>query len=160
MEHQLFVCCTPEVESGYLWNPWECTNGHFMINQPNYCFQSPQQIIFRKYSLLDGFTHDFVILPLLSNLKCSFEEEILGKWEKLDHIHKTNSKFFKDKSGFIFVILWLLSAEISIWKILTLRTWCTSRFEPNNMRPSQERFFWPCLWTLKLASKFFKFHVP
>ena len=58
------------------------------------------------------------------------------------------------------MILWFLITEISIWKILTLRTWCASRFEQNSMRPSPEKFFWPCLWTLKLASKFFRFHVP
>ena len=46
------------------------------------------------------------------------------------------------------MILCLLSAEILIKKIPTLRTWCASRFEPNKMRPSQKRFFYhvyqPC----------------
>ena len=82
MEHQIFTSCSPEVEFGYLWNPSECPNCHFMKSWPNYCLLSPKEEIFWKYWLVDGFRPDFIILPLLLNLKCSFEEEILGKWEK------------------------------------------------------------------------------
>ena len=43
MECQVLACCTQEIESRYLWNQSLCPNGHFMQNQPNYCFQSPQE---------------------------------------------------------------------------------------------------------------------
>ena len=82
MEHQVFTSSSPEVKSGYLWNPLECPNCHFMKNWPNYYLPSPQEEIFQKYWLVDGFRHDFMIFPWLWNLKCLFEEEILGKWDK------------------------------------------------------------------------------
>ena len=63
MEHQVFTSCSPEVKSGYLWNPKECPNCHFMKRWPIYCLLSPKQEIFQKYWPVEGFRHDFMILP-------------------------------------------------------------------------------------------------
>ena len=52
------------------------------IKDPRVLLSITTRKIFEKYSPFDGFKHDFMILPLLWNLKCPFEEEILGKWEK------------------------------------------------------------------------------
>ena len=56
MEHQVFACCTPEVESGYLWNPWECPNSYFIKNQPNYCCQSLQEKSLKNIHILMGLS--------------------------------------------------------------------------------------------------------
>ena len=56
MKHQVFACCTPEVESRYLWNPWECLNSYFIKNQPNYCCQSLQEKSLKNIHLLMGLS--------------------------------------------------------------------------------------------------------
>ena len=81
-------------------------------------------------------------------LKVSISEGNTWKMMKISQLLLNQLKKFIYKSGLIFGILCLFSAKNFIWKILTLGTWRTSRFEPNDMRPSQKRFFWPCLSTL------------